>query len=296
MISWLTSRFGPEADPADLAGRRPLLEPDGFVFEVVPLQSLEGQKRHIPPGSWVSVTCSPTKGIEATMDLVAEFKAAGHRPIPHLAARMVQSREHLHSIADRLAELRVGEVFIVSGDADEPAGPYTNAQTFMRDFVPAATTVRSFGFTGYPDGHVNHDDAYLHHALHEKQRIVLDHGKDGYVATQMCFDAGQIESWITRERAAGLVVPMQLGVAGVVDKKRLITMGARIGVGQSVRYLRKNMGALTKLFVSAGYNPDELLVPLGRTIASNDVRWAHVFTFNQIEATNGWRVDTLDNY
>ncbi len=296
MITWLKKLFAAGADPADLAGRRHLLELEGFVFEVVPLKSLEEQKHHIPTGSWVSVTCSPKKGIGTTMDLTAEFKAAGHRPIPHLAARMVESREHVKEIADRLAELKIGEVFIVSGDAEEPAGPYANSYELMLDFVPAATTVRSFGFTGYPDGHVNHDDEYLHDMMHKKQQLVLDHGKEGYVATQMCFDSDRIDAWIKRERAAGLVVPMQVGVAGVVDKKRLITMGARIGVGQSVRYLRKNMGALTKLFVSTGYNPDDLLVPLGRTIENNDVRWAHVFTFNQIEATDAWRVDALAGY
>ena len=71
-------------------------------------------------------------------------------------------------------------------------------------------------------------------------------------------------------------------------------MGARIGVGPSIRYLRKNMGALTRLFASSGYNPDDLLVPLGDTIADHDVRWAHVFTFNQIATTEAWRRKILD--
>ncbi|NCU81044.1 MAG: methylenetetrahydrofolate reductase, partial [Acidimicrobiia bacterium] len=32
-------------------------------------------------------------------------------------------------------------------------------------------------------------------------------------------------------------MPIQLGVPGVVDRTRLMTLGVRVGVGQSMRYL-----------------------------------------------------------
>ncbi len=35
-------------------------------LEVIPIASLEGQIEHLPARSVVPVTCSPTKGIEAT--------------------------------------------------------------------------------------------------------------------------------------------------------------------------------------------------------------------------------------
>ena len=48
----------------------------------------------------------------------------------------------------------------------------------------------------------------------------------------MCFDAEVIEAWLRKERAEGLTLPVHLGVSGVVDKAKLMTMGVRIGLGR----------------------------------------------------------------
>ena len=52
-------------------------------FELVPLKNLEAQLTHLPGGASVSVTCSPVKGIDHTLDLAARFRAEGLRPTPH---------------------------------------------------------------------------------------------------------------------------------------------------------------------------------------------------------------------
>ena len=40
-------------------------------YEVVPMKNLEPQLPHLPEGCTVSVTCSPTKGQQTTLDLTA---------------------------------------------------------------------------------------------------------------------------------------------------------------------------------------------------------------------------------
>ena len=71
--------------PVDAAGRlglaRALAEP---TFEVLPLKSAEAQIPWIPAGTWVSVTASPSKGLEATVDLAVALEARGYRAIAHL--------------------------------------------------------------------------------------------------------------------------------------------------------------------------------------------------------------------
>ena len=37
-------------------------------YEVIPMKNLEPQIEHIPAGASVSVTCSPAKGQQATLD------------------------------------------------------------------------------------------------------------------------------------------------------------------------------------------------------------------------------------
>ena len=65
------------------------------TFELVPLKNALDQAAFLPPGSTVSVTVSPTKGIEATVALAEQLQARGFRAVPHLSARMVRDRAHL---------------------------------------------------------------------------------------------------------------------------------------------------------------------------------------------------------
>ena len=84
-------------------------------------------------------------------------------------------------------------------------------------------------------------------------------------------------------------MPVHLGVAGVVDRAKLIRMGMRLGVGASLRYVQKNRTGLLKLFSSVGYNPSDLIDPLGDEFNSLGIEGLHMFTFNQVAATERWQ-------
>jgi methylenetetrahydrofolate reductase (NADPH) len=109
----------------------------------------------------------------------------------------------------------------------------------------------------------------------------------------MCFDADRLVGWLEGERAAGVSLPIHLGLPGVVDRTKLMTMGMRLGVGTSLRYLRKNRRALGKLLSRSEYDPDSLLKPLAGHLQRLGVDGLHCFTFNQVEATARWREKAL---
>jgi len=71
------------------------------IFELLPLKSLADQVPHLPPGARVSVTASPAKGIDATVEWAVRLQADGFRAIPHLSARMIASRAVLAGLLDR---------------------------------------------------------------------------------------------------------------------------------------------------------------------------------------------------
>jgi methylenetetrahydrofolate reductase (NADPH) len=133
----------------------------------------------------------------------------------------------------------------------------------------------------------------LHAALHAKQSLLADAGVPGWCSTQMCFDADVIEKWIRAERMAGLTLPIHLGISGVVDKTKLMTTGLRIGLGDSLGYLKKNRAAIAKMLTSASYDPNDLLLPLSEANLELGVEGVHMYTFNQVEATEAWRDETL---
>ena len=88
-------------------------------FEIVPMKSIEEAIDALPPNADVSVTCSPAKGITATQEYTERLLALGHRPTPHIAARLVESPVHAKQIATWLREKHVPGVFGIAGDATE---------------------------------------------------------------------------------------------------------------------------------------------------------------------------------
>jgi methylenetetrahydrofolate reductase (NADPH) len=261
-------------------------------YEVIPLKSMHDQIPHLPTGCSVSVTCSPTKGIEPTLEISAELQAAGHHAVPHIAARLVEGREHVEKIAARINEHGITEIFVVGGDPD-PVGPYADGLSLMKDLLPLCPTVRIVGVPSYPDHHTVIPDAALDEALLAKQALIKELGLEGFTSTQMCFNVKTIEQWLRRQRERGLTLPVHLGVPGAVDRTRLLSLGTRLGIGSSLRYLRKNSGAIMRIFSPSSYDPDKLITPLSRHADELGIDGLHLFTFNSIDSTVAWQQKAL---
>lgn len=265
-----------------------------MTYEVVPLSHLAARLPSLPDGSPVSVTCSPAKGIDATLDTVEQLVDLGHVPVPHLAARMVESHDHVGRIARRMHAAGVRTAFVIGGDAPEQRGPYPDAASFLRDLIDAAELER-VGVGAYPDGHPLVDPDVLAAALDAKQSIIRDAGIRGWMSTQMCFDPSTIRDWAIAQRRAGIELDIHLGVAGVVDRTTLLTMGLRLGVGSSIRYLSKNRSAVGRLLTRGPYRPDRMVRALEPDLEQLRITGLHVFTFNQIEATAAWQRSALQS-
>ncbi|MCP3854853.1 MAG: hypothetical protein GY745_03065 [Actinomycetia bacterium] len=277
---------GPPARPSEFAD----LVRD-LRFELVPMKSVEAAVIDLPPASRVSVTCSPVKGIAATVELTEKLLADGHDVVPHLAARLVSDPQEVAELARWIRSNGLESIFVIAGDAETAAGPYTGTVEFLRDLLQHDTGLTHIGVTGYPDGHALIDDATLTDALHAKQALLAEAGVGGSVTTQMCFDAARIHGWLATEQARGLTLPVHLGVPGVIDRARLITMGARLGIGPSLRYLRKNRASLTHMLAPGGYDPSELLFDLLKESPDLDIVGLHSFTFNSVADTRDWQAE-----
>ena len=265
---------------------------EASTLEVIPLSNLNAALEALPGNSRVSVTASPAKGLTATQEIVERLTAQGHRAVPHISARLVHDRAHTRSLAAWMRSLGLLEIFLVGGDVTEPGG-YHDALGFLADLLETDHGLRRVGVTAYPDGHPLIDAAALQAALHGKQQLLGEAGLSGYCSTQMCFDAPRIAGWLSAERRAGMTLPVHLGIAGVVDRAKLLSIGVRLGIGQSLRYVRKNRRAATRLLTAAHYDPNDLLVPLSARFTELDVVGLHVFTFNQVAATVAWRQENL---
>ena len=275
------------ADPSDRDAMHEFVA--NLHYEIVPMTSIDQAIADLPAAAHVSVTCSPVKGIAATQEYTDQLLAIGHRPVPHFAARLVSGPEEAADLARWVRERELSEVFVIAGDAPEPAGPYVGALPFIRDFLEAAPGVDRLGITGYPDGHALIDADEIARQLHDKQSVLADAGVGGWISTQMCFDDVAIRQWIERERAAGIHLPIRLGVPGVVDRTRLMTMGTRLGIGASMRYLAKNRSTVMHLMSPSGFDPTDMVVAFASDAGQLGIEALHSFTFNSVAETRAWQ-------
>ncbi len=263
-----------------------------LTFEVIPLKSIDDAIAALPAASRVSVTVSAAKGQDATREITERLLQAGHQAVPHVSARLIPDRKRVVQLADWLRSTELTTMFLVGGDAESP-GAYPDAAGLLSHLLECDHGLATIGVTGYPHGHPLIGEHALHQALHAKQSLLAEAGVAGYCSTQMCFDPGRIIRWLRSERAAGLTLPVHLGVAGVVDRAKLLTVGARLGVGSSLRFLRKNLAATAKLMTASSYDPNQILAALSPDMTGLGVEGLHVFTFNQVAATAAWQSASL---
>ena len=263
---------------------------DDPIFELLPLKNLPDQVPHLPAGARVSVTASPAKGIDATLDWAIQLHGDGFRAIPHLSARMIPTRAKLEELVRRAADAGLTHVFVVGGDADEP-GEFLDGLSLLRAMTDIGHPFTTIGCPAYPNGHADIPDVALELALRDKAPYVE------HVTSQMDFDTKLIATWVRRLRSEGFDRAIVVGVPGVADPQKLLTVAARIGVKDAKRFLVKNLRFVTGMARSGGfYKPTgfvEALAPLLADPAAN-VTGFHLYTFHAVEATEGWRQSMLD--
>jgi len=294
LINLLMRRLGDSGrDRAIPPGMRDLVT--NLHYEVVPMSSIDKAIDDLPPGASVPVTCAASRGIVATQDCTERLRTLGHHPIPHLVARLVSGAGETAQLAAWLRAHDLREVFVVAGDAPDPVGPYEGAIPFIRDLLAADPGVERIGISGYPDGHSMIDDGELTSQLHAKQALLADAGVAGWVSTQMCFDEAKIRAWIEVERAAGLTLPIRLGVPGVVDRTRLMKTGTKLGIGASMRFLANNRSTVMHLMASGGFDPTDMVVAFADDAHELGIEALHSFTFNAVADTRAWQEAIIDS-
>ena len=262
-------------------------------YEVLPFKGTEENVlAHVPKSVRLTVTASPPKGIEATIALAERLATAGYEVSPHLSAKMIRDKVQLGEFVQRLTAVGIDTVFVIGGDAEEPAGDYTDALSLLKSLDSIGHDFREVGIGGYPEGHHFIPQDTLDRALADKAKLA------SYIATQICFDAPAIASWARKIKADGIALPIRVGMPGAVSRQKLLRISLASGVGESLKFLQKQQGMFWRFFVPGGYSPNKLIQGLKPMIGASDnnITGFHIFTFNELEGTEAWRLKMLQRY
>jgi methylenetetrahydrofolate reductase (NADPH) len=260
-------------------------------YEVLPLEGVEESVlEHVPREVKLTVTASPSRGIDLTIAVASRLSRHGFEVVPHISARLVRDEAHLRDLLERIDGLGLREVFVVAGDAQHPAGPFAGAAQLLAAMAKLDHRVERIGITGYPESHPLISDDSTIQAMFEKAEFAT------YIVSQICFDPLVTTAWIGDVWRRGTRLPIQVGVPGAVSRAKLLRVSARIGLGESTRFLRLHGSLLTRALRPGGFSPGELIAGIEPGLADPEQKIGgfHIFTFNDVADTERWRQQELE--
>jgi methylenetetrahydrofolate reductase (NADPH) len=256
----------------------------GADIELIPLKNVDEKLLEVPRGTTITVTCSAKLGLARTLDCAVRAAEAGFNVVPHLAARQLTDKAELHGFVARMADAGITELYLIGGDAPQ-AGPFDSSLQVLEALQRVDHGLRRIGVACYPEGHPKISDTALAGALSAKQPYAA------YMVSQLCFSPDVLVAWLRRVRAAGITLPLHLGLAAPMQARKLLELSPQLGVGSSIRYLAKQHGLIGSVLKGGAYQPENLLLGMGDALTSPELRVAqlHLFSFNQSAATVQWQ-------
>lgn len=172
---------------------------------------------------WISCTYGAggsDKGYN--LDLVSSIRGSGcAEPVTHYTC-IHHTRDNVRADMDEYLSRGVGTVLALRGDfapGESTTGGDFDHATGLIDFLR-----RSYGgklciaCTGIPEGHILSPDLKSDIAyLRRKQDLGAD-----FIITQLTFDMEQFARWLDAIRAAGVTLPVAVGVMPVLERDKCI--------------------------------------------------------------------------
>lgn len=244
----------------------------------------------LPAGTPVYVNHLPRHKLPDTLPTLIAVREAGLEPVPHLAARRIQSKEQLEGFLRRaVRDAGVQKALVIGGDVPEAAGPYADGAALVRSKLLVDAGLREIGIPGYPEGHPRIPSAALERAFAEKLSLLSTQGLGGYVVTQFSFAPARVVEFCTGLARTAPKVPVYVGLAGPTNPVALLRFAQACGVSASLRALRAQ--GLDAVRLVTHTDPSDQLAALTRYCASRpdcNVVGIHVFTFGGVAPAVQW--------
>lgn len=255
-------------------------------YEVIPFKKTEqAVLQCVPKDVRLTVTASPAKGQDATIDLAVALVGHGYTVAPHLSAQQVRDRAHLADVVARCRQAGITEVFVVGGDPTEHPTEFRHAHDLLVALHELDHGFTDIGIGGHPEGHPTASTETLFQALEDKAPLAT------HITTQIVFDPDVILRWARELKQRGIDLPVHVGVPGAVHRQKLLRVSGGLGVGESAKFLKKQQSLFWRFFIPGGYSPNKIVKGLAPHIGAPDhaIEGFHVFTFNDLGPTEAWR-------
>ena len=254
----------------------------------------------LPQGTRVYVAHIRDTPVDDMVATARRLTDEGFQPMPHLPARIIPDRLTLETWVRRYREeAGVTQALLLGGGVSTPAGDLDSSIAMLETGIFDRLGFDRLHVAGHPEGNRDIDrdggTAVVDEALRWKQSFSARTNAEMAIVTQFAFEAAPVIAWAERIAAAGITLPIHVGVAGPTKLQTLIKYAVACGVGPSLNVLQKRALDLRKLLVP--YEPTDFLVDIAAHRAAyptSSIERVHVFPLGGIQASADWLARVRD--
>jgi methylenetetrahydrofolate reductase (NADPH) len=244
----------------------------------------------LPQGTSVFISHLPRHSLAQSLSAVQSLHKAGLRPVPHVAARRIASRDEFTAFM-RIAcgQSGVRRLLLIGGDLGDTSGPFADAEAVLADPAIAGSGIREISFAVYPEEHPRIPAQQLEDALDRKIKRASAMGLSVSLLTQLCFTHERITACIDAVASRYPQVALHIGVAGPTSLMSLARYAQTCGVANSFGSLVRRGCKSFRLATSS--DPLRELVPVAAHLTGRNrpnIAGTHFFAFGGAIATADW--------
>ena len=270
-----------------------------YSIEVMPrtAEKVENFRDLLPTGTRVYLAHIEGTSIEDMVATAKRIAAEGYNVMPHFPARIIKDKVMLEDwIARYKGEAGVNQALLLAGGVAKPHGDFENSMQLLETGLFGEAGFKHLHVAGHPEGNKDIDAdgsmTNVDNALRWKQAFSETSDAKMALATQFAFEAGPIIEWANAIKAAGITIPIHIGIAGPAKLQTLIKFAIACGVGASLKVLQKRATDVTKLLLP--YEPTEVLAQLAAHKITNpnfNISHVHFFPLGGIKANANWAIN-----
>ncbi|MBE1293267.1 MAG: methylenetetrahydrofolate reductase [Rhodobacteraceae bacterium] len=271
----------------------------GYSIEVMPRTAakVEDFRALLPVGTRVYIAHIEGTPIEDMVDTARRIAAEGYDVMPHFPARIIKDKATLENwIAMYQGEADVKQGLMLAGGVAEPHGEFSDSMQLLDTGLFDKADFERLHIAGHPEGNKDIDPSggtsNVDAALQWKQDFSQRSDAQMAIATQFAFEAAPIIDWANGVKAAGVDIPIHIGIAGPAKLQTLIKFAIACGVGPSLKVLQKRAMDVSKLLLP--YEPTEVLTDLANHKAANpefNIDSVHFFPLGGIKTNANWAIE-----
>ncbi|MCC1491893.1 methylenetetrahydrofolate reductase [Cognatishimia sp. F0-27] len=272
---------------------------DGYSIEVMPRTAakVEDFRALLPEGTRVYIAHIEGTPIEEMVATAARLAQDGYRVMPHFPARIIKDAATLADwIARYQGEAGVDQALLLAGGVATPQGDFHCSMQLLETGLFDKAGFKRLHVAGHPEGNRDIDpdggSANVDDALRWKQSFSERTDAQMALATQFAFEAKPIIAWADGLRAAGIDLPIHIGIAGPAKLQTLIKFAIACGVGPSLKVLQKRAMDVSKLLLP--YEPTDVIAELAAHKAANpdfNIERVHFFPLGGIKTNANWAIE-----